>query len=69
MKLILLKNELKVFNVLNQIIMKNTELGENLKNLIKQLEQILRFKILLKDQTKNIIKDTKVNNFILRYQV
>ena len=46
----------------------NIELGENLKNLSKQLEQI-KIKNIINDKTKNIIKDTKVNNFILRYQV
>jgi alanyl-tRNA synthetase len=63
----LIKNELKSFNI-KPNYSENNELGENLKNLAKQLEQI-KIKNIVNDQTKNIIKDIKVNNFILRYQI
>ena len=62
-----IKDELKSFNI-KPSYNENTELGENLKNLIKQLEQI-KIQNIINDQNKNIIKDTKVDNFILRYQV
>ena len=62
-----IKNKLKSFNI-KPNYNENTELGENLKNLTKQLGQI-EIQNIINDQTKNIIKDTKVNNFILRYQV
>ncbi len=62
-----IKDELKSFNI-KPNFNENTELGENLKNLIKQLEQI-KIQNIINDQSKNIIKDTKVDNFILRYQV
>jgi alanyl-tRNA synthetase len=44
------------------------KLGENLKNLTKQIEQI-KIKNIINNKTKNVIKDKKINNFILRYQV
>jgi len=44
------------------------KLGENLKNLAKQIEQI-KIKNIINNKTKNVIKDKKINNFILRYQV
>ncbi len=44
------------------------DLSENLKNLNKQFEKIKIQKI-IEDKNKNIIKDKKVGNFILRQQV
>jgi len=44
------------------------KLSENLKNLTKQIEQI-KIKNIINNKTKNVIKDKKINNFILRYQV
>jgi len=46
----------------------NIKLGENLKNLTKQIEQI-KIKNIINNKTKNIVKDKKISNFILRYQV
>jgi len=47
---------------------KDIKLEENLKNLTKQIEQI-KIKNIINDKTRNIIKDKKVNNFVLRHQV
>jgi len=44
------------------------KLDENLKNLIKQVEQI-KVKNIINDKTRNIIKDKKINNFVLRRQI
>jgi len=44
------------------------ELSENIKNLNKQLEAI-KIQNIVKDKSKNIIKDKKVKSFILRQQV
>ena len=46
----------------------NIDLSENLKNLTKQLEQI-KIQNIINDKSKNIIKDTKLSNFTLRYQI
>ena len=46
----------------------NLELSENLKNLSKQLE-VIEIQIIIRDKNKNIIKDKKIDNFTLRYQV
>jgi alanyl-tRNA synthetase len=62
-----IKNELKAFNI-KPNYNENNELGENLKNLTKQLEQI-KIQNIINDKTKNIVKDTKLSKFILRYQV
>ena len=43
-------------------------LSENLKNLNKQLEKI-KIKNIIEDKNKNIIKDTKIANFVFRQQV
>ena len=43
-------------------------LGENLKNLTKQINQI-KIKNIINDKNKNVIIDKKINNFILRHQV
>ena len=44
------------------------ELSENIKNLNKQLETI-KIQNIIKDKTKNIIKDKKIGSFTLRHQV
>ncbi len=44
------------------------KLVDNLKNLNKQLENI-KIKNIIKSKNKNIIKDKKIKNFTLRYQV
>jgi alanyl-tRNA synthetase len=62
-----IRKELKIFNVSINYSEK-IKSSENLKNLKKQLEKF-KTQDILKDKTKNIIKDTKLNNFILRYQV
>ncbi len=46
----------------------NVDLSENLKNLNKQFEKI-KIKKIIKDKSKNIIKDKKVGTFIFRQQV
>ena len=46
----------------------NLELSENLKNLTRQLE-VIEIQIIIRDKNKNIIKDKKIDNFTLRYQV
>ena len=62
-----LKQELKSLNILPNYI-ENIDLSENIKNLTKQLEKI-KIQNIIKDRTKNIIKDIELNNFILRYQI
>ena len=44
------------------------KLFENIKNLNKQLETI-KIQDIIKDKSKNIIKDKKIGSFILRHQV
>ena len=44
------------------------ELSENIKNLNKQLETI-KIQNIIKDKSKNIIKDKKIGSIILRHQV
>ena len=62
-----IKLELKSFNI-SPDYNENIELKENLKNLTKQLEKI-KIQNIIKDKNKNVIKDIKINNFILRYQI
>ena len=62
-----IKKELKSLNA-SPNYSENINLSENLKNLKKQLEQI-KINNIINDKNKNIIKDTKLNNFILRYQI
>ena len=66
-QIILIKNELKNFKTKPN---HNNDLGliENLKNLTKQLYQI-KIKNIINDKNKNIIKDFKVGDITLRYQV
>ena len=44
------------------------ELSENIKNLNKQLDKI-KIQNIVKDKTKNVIKDKKIASFTLRHQV
>ena len=44
------------------------ELSENIKNLSKQLDKT-KIQNIVNDKSKNIIKDIKINYFILRHQV
>ncbi len=46
----------------------NKDLIENLKHLTKQLEKI-KIQNVIEDKEKNIIKDKKIGNFILRQQI
>ena len=62
-----IKLELKSFNI-SPNYNEKIELKENLKNLTKQLEKI-KIQNIIKDKNKNVIKDIKINNFILRYQI
>jgi len=47
---------------------KDLNLSENIKNLNKQLDKI-KIQNIIKDKNKNVIKDKKVDNFILRHQI
>jgi len=62
-----IKNELKILKV-DSHFNENMSLIENIKNLNKQLDGIKVKKIIL-DKNKNKIKDNKVGNFTLRYQI
>ena len=66
-QIILIKNELKNFKTKPN---HNNDLGliENLKNLTKQLYQI-KIQNIINDKNKNIVKDFKVGDITLRYQV
>ena len=44
------------------------DLSENLKNLNKQLKKV-RIESIKKDKTKNIIKDKKIGDIIIREQI
>ena len=46
----------------------DVDLSENIKNLNKQLEAI-KIQNIVKDKSKNVIKDKKIGSFTLRYQV
>ncbi len=63
----LIQDELKKLKIKSNYN-KNLEIKENLKNLNKQLEQA-KVKNIINDKNKNIIKDNKVKDFILRYQI
>jgi len=63
----LIKKELLKYNV-KPDYKKDLEFSENFKNLNKQLDKI-KIQNIVKDKTKNVIKDKKIGSFILRYQV
>jgi len=62
-----IKKELKLSRVIPNYN-ENIKSGENLKNLTKQIEKI-KIKKIINDQTKNVVKDKKINNFVLRNQI
>ena len=63
----LIKKELSKYNV-KPDYKNDLELSENIKNLNKQLEDI-KIQNIIKDKSKNVIKDKKIGSFTLRYQV
>ena len=63
----LIKKELFKYKV-KPDFKEDLELSENIKNLNKQLDRV-KIQNIVKDKTKNVIKDKKVGSFILRYQV
>ena len=63
----LVKNELQNFKI-KPDYKDNVDLSENLKNLNKQLNRI-KIENIKKDKNKNIIKDKKVGNIIIREQI
>jgi len=63
----LIKYELEKINI-KPNFNSDLNLTENLKNLNKQFDQI-KIKNIINDKNKNIIKDSKVGSFKLRYQV
>jgi len=63
----IIKKELELLSITPNYNV-DIKLGENLKNLIKQIDQI-KIKNIINNKTKNVIKDKKIGNFILRHQV
>ena len=63
----LIKDELEKLKI-KPNLNNDLNLAENLKNLNKQFDQI-KIKNIINDKNKNIIKDSKVGSFKLRYQV
>jgi len=63
----LIKKEL-LKNKIKPNYQKNLDLPLNIKNLSKQLEKI-KIQNIVKDKSKNFIKDKKIGSFILRQQV
>ena len=63
----LIKKELFKYKMIPDF-KEDLELSENIKNLNKQLDRV-KIQNIVKDKTKNVIKDKKVGSFILRYQV
>jgi len=63
----LIKKELSKYKV-KPDYKDDLELSENIKNLNKQLETI-KIQDIIKDKSKNIIKDKKIGSFTLRHQV
>ena len=63
----LVKNELQNFKI-KPDYKDNADLSENLKNLNKQLNRI-KIENIKKDKNKNIIKDKKVGNIVIREQI
>ena len=63
----LIKKELQKLKIKPDII-DNLDLSENLKNLNKQLNKV-RIETIKKDKSKNIIKDKKIGNILIREQI
>ena len=53
---------------INPELKENLDLSENLKNLNKQLNKV-RIESIKKDKNKNIIKDKKIGNILIREQI
>ena len=63
----LIKNELKKFKI-KPNYKNNLDLHENLKNLNKQFNKV-KIENIKKDKNKNIIKDKKIGNILIREQI
>ena len=63
----LIKNELQKLKI-KPDFKENLDLSENLKNLNKQLNKV-KIESIKKDKNKNIIKDKKIGNIIIREQI
>ncbi len=63
----LVKNELLKYNI-KPNLQNDLDLSINIKNLNKQLEKI-EIQNIIKDKSKNIIKDNKITSFTLRQQI
>ena len=61
------KKELQKLKI-NPDFKENLDLSENLKNLNKQLSKA-RIEIIKKDESKNIVKDKKIGNILIREQI
>ena len=61
------KKELQKLKI-NPDFKENLDLSENLKNLNKQLSKV-RIEIIKKDKSKNIVKDKKIGNILIREQI
>jgi len=61
------KKELQKLKI-NPDFKENFDLSENLKNLNKQLSKV-RIEIIKKDKSKNIVKDKKIGNILIREQI
>ena len=63
----LIKNELSKYKI-KPDYKEDLQLSENIKNLSKQLDKI-KIQNIVKDKSKNVIKDKKIGSYVLRYQV
>ena len=66
-KIEFVKEELQKLKI-NPDLKENLDLSENLKNLNKQLSKV-RIEIIKKDKSKNIVKDKKIGNILIREQI
>ena len=66
-KIEFVKEELQKLKI-NPDFKENLDLSENLKNLNKQLSKV-RIEIIKKDKSKNIVKDKKIGNILIREQI
>ena len=66
-QIVLIKKELEQYKI-KPDYQEDLKLSENIKNLNKQLDKI-KIRNIVKDKTKNVIKDIKIGSFILRHQV
>ena len=66
-KIEFVKKELQKLKI-NPDFKENLDLSENLKNLNKQLSKV-RIEIIKKDKSKNIVKDKKIGNILIREQI